>query len=656
MTRSILRTAAAKSVASSKSVNRFVRFGYRRPTPWQLETISNHLEQSTQAAEPSESHSFRHSKTHFKEYAFLDHSTWPEIKDKTFPLIPVCTGQDPTIVPVLAHGIEVVLRGDGVYPLEAPWAATRQRRNFPHNRQSRLQRPQQSHSPTYYGDSLRKIIQPHEIAWQNIPEYIPAAQDFSLHELAGATPGVQYCSSTSSITPAISTLYHLLSNFRDTDLHGGLSSHVADLPTYFAKMHRKPIAFTVKRSNAKKKVYSVNAHSGPSTGPSILRDLGHSMERMLTTSPDEFFEKYVLPKEGPETFANDITCGTPNPSNNDEQFYNYSKVSKFLLRAQIDCRNEHTGEVFDVKTRAVAPIRYDLANYQAFTSHRLRFLRGKNDSYEREFYDMVRSVFLKYALQLRIGRMSGALVAYHNTSEILGLEYIPLKEIHSYVFGGERWADIAFGSAIHLMEEVLDTTTKTFCTDDSNEHLKVVMLAEWSRLQMYIFVQRLRDGEDDPFSPEVFLKTKRPTSVMSEDVDHHHPDLSGNGQWHVDSFLHDGSRGVSAVGLHSSIERLGGKLLQPQGDQASPQPAMKKPRTETYDYLSYDCSSLTKDRFRVWQLKVFPVVNDDLAPRNMIRLSENDTFTLKYNLKEVPEVKKEHLAKFVTSLGRIYMS
>ena len=35
---------------------------------------------------------------------------------------------------------------------------------------------------------------------------------------------------------------------------------------------------------------------------------------------------------------------------------------------------------------------------------------------------MVRTVFLTYALQLRIDRMSGAFVAYHNTPEILGLE------------------------------------------------------------------------------------------------------------------------------------------------------------------------------------------------------------------------------------------
>ena len=42
---------------------------------------------------------------------------------------------------------------------------------------------------------------------------------------------------------------------------------------------------------------------------------------------------------------------------------------------------------------------------------------------------MVRAVFLKYALQLRLRRVSGAIVAYPNTSEILRLEYLPLKDV-----------------------------------------------------------------------------------------------------------------------------------------------------------------------------------------------------------------------------------
>ena len=46
------------------------------------------------------------------------------------------------------------------------------------------------------------------------------------------------------------------------------------------------------------------------------------------------------------------------------------------------------------------------------------------DSYEREFYDMARSAFMKYNLQVRIGCMKGIFVAYHSTKEIFGFEFL----------------------------------------------------------------------------------------------------------------------------------------------------------------------------------------------------------------------------------------
>lgn len=42
------------------------------------------------------------------------------------------------------------------------------------------------------------------------------------------------------------------------------------------------------------------------------------------------------------------------------------------------------------------------------------------------FYDMSRSAFLKYSMQVRIGDMDGIFVAYHNTARIFGFQYISL--------------------------------------------------------------------------------------------------------------------------------------------------------------------------------------------------------------------------------------
>lgn len=45
--------------------------------------------------------------------------------------------------------------------------------------------------------------------------------------------------------------------------------------------------------------------------------------------------------------------------------------------------------------------------------------------------------FSKYALQLRIDRMPGALLAYHDTADVLSAEYISLSEIQFCVVGND---------------------------------------------------------------------------------------------------------------------------------------------------------------------------------------------------------------------------
>ncbi len=46
--------------------------------------------------------------------------------------------------------------------------------------------------------------------------------------------------------------------------------------------------------------------------------------------------------------------------------------------------------------------------------------RGRISSFEREYYDLIRGGFIKYAFQLKIGNMDGAFISYHNTKNIYG--------------------------------------------------------------------------------------------------------------------------------------------------------------------------------------------------------------------------------------------
>ena len=64
----------------------------------------------------------------------------------------------------------------------------------------------------------------------------------------------------------------------------------------------------------------------------------------------------------------------------------------------------------------------NVEHYFHFTGYRLDKLHGFFNSYEREYYDMARSGFLKYNIQTRIGKMDGIFCAYHNTQNLLGFE------------------------------------------------------------------------------------------------------------------------------------------------------------------------------------------------------------------------------------------
>ncbi|EDZ69373.1 YOR017Wp-like protein, partial [Saccharomyces cerevisiae AWRI1631] len=88
--------------------------------------------------------------------------------------------------------------------------------------------------------------------------------------------------------------------------------------------------------------------------------------------------------------------------------------------------------VFDLKTRAVSAIRYDLSHVESNnnqTGYEIDKVYGEFESLEREYFELIRSALLKYSLQARIGKMDGIFVAYHNISKMFGFQYLPLDEL-----------------------------------------------------------------------------------------------------------------------------------------------------------------------------------------------------------------------------------
>jgi hypothetical protein len=100
-----------------------------------------------------------------------------------------------------------------------------------------------------------------------------------------------------------------------------------------------------------------------------------------------------------------LTCLFPNSGLQSE---------KFVMRSQLDCvdrRLPGTG-VFDIKTRACLPVRMDILNWEVCrllfpssfplktqkenSGYLIKSAQGLVESFEREYYDLIRSAFLKY--------------------------------------------------------------------------------------------------------------------------------------------------------------------------------------------------------------------------------------------------------------------
>jgi len=127
------------------------------------------------------------------------------------------------------------------------------------------------------------------------------------------------------------------------------------------------------------------------------------------------------------------------------------------MRSQLDCHDPRLpgAGVFDLKTRAVLPVRMDIMNYKQHSTYLIRTLQGELESFEREYHDLMRSAFLKYSFQARIGNMDGILVAHHNTARIFGFRYIPLSEMDACLFGGGDRGGAVFEKCVLLLEEIL---------------------------------------------------------------------------------------------------------------------------------------------------------------------------------------------------------
>ncbi|KAI0422084.1 mitochondrial protein Pet127-domain-containing protein [Xylaria grammica] len=349
-----------------------------------------------------------------------------KLPDKVHPnelsLVPIQTSQPD--VPSLSYGLERVLFNPGIYQLQDP--------------RSRVYN---------FHPYLSEIMPVNEFDFNALKEYVTSSKDTTLISIAKQNQK-KYTGSTSSMTSMLAHFHYLLSAWRSVNVSMLSRGFIPDSMQY-TRIMRAPAAIFLHWKDG---TYAIDADKEFDTA-NILSMLGKSMEKLLTLSTDEY-ERY---RRGN---SDQIT----EEERNAEEAFHYTGFQDFMMRSQLDAYDSRvpgTG-MFDLKTRAVISIRMDAKGYEKGLGYEIRERFGQWESYEREYYDMIRSAFLKYSLQVRMGRMDGIFVAFHNTQRIFGFQYIPLTEMDLALHGTDnrQLGDHEFKISLKLLNELLDRATQ----------------------------------------------------------------------------------------------------------------------------------------------------------------------------------------------------
>lgn len=299
----------------------------------------------------------------------------------------------------------------------------------------------------------------------------------------------------------MSHCYFLLSRYKT--VRAGHVSSFKHHPAHFPPAAVKPVGFFLRYNEG---TYSIDRDAGSKPSDNVmLMDMGRILEHLLTTPEDEFRRRFLL--AGRQSGAN-----PDDPAPGMDAAYNYLMVGdSLLLRSQLDCWHPDVG-IVDIKTRATFAIRMNVAEYQEHLHYKLDKVLGFDRSFEREFYDMTRAAFLKYIFQCRIGSMAGVFVAYHNTAEMFGFEFLSAKEMEFAVFQSRTLADLTFDVSCKILTEICDHVTTRFPAESLR--LMLQTSSDSSGTQMSVFVERI------PSTQEVLVSDSNSqlSAVAQEDL------------------------------------------------------------------------------------------------------------------------------------------
>lgn len=123
--------------------------------------------------------------------------------------------------------------------------------------------------------------------------------------------------------------------------------------------------------------------------------------------------------------------------------------------------------------------------------------------------DLIRSAFLKYSFQARIGAMDGCLIAYHSTARFFGFQYTPISEMEEAVYGDARLGDFIFKHSVGFLEKILLEAKECYPA----ESVKLTFAADTADSEdvLRVFVEPV---VEDPSRPAVTLLELRGTNYI----------------------------------------------------------------------------------------------------------------------------------------------
>jgi hypothetical protein len=340
-------------------------------------------------------------------------------------------------VPGLSYGLDRVLFNPGVHHIRDP------------------------RSRVYNFDPYLEIIaDPQNFDFAVLDEYRTPSADNTLSTVA-ETYKVKYFSSTSAITPVLQHLHFLLSNWRPLsfeDISFGFfaardkhsTTETTDAKGDFTNFSKSPQSIYLK---PKQGGYAIDRAVNKSS-TTLLSFVGHCLEKLFT-----------VPKEVFESYKKDSSAQKPEKTSNG---YHYTKFGSILVRSQLDARDDRLpgSGIFDIKTRAVLPIRMDSmeTNQATGKNYEIKKLHGQYESFERELYDMSRATMMKYSLQARLGRMDGIFVAYHNIARMFGFQYLSIADMDKVLHGqtDPAMGDAELVASLHILSEAFDHAIKLY--------------------------------------------------------------------------------------------------------------------------------------------------------------------------------------------------